>query len=94
MKKLNIINEIKGIAFVLMLIHHMFYFYDVSKDYKTQYSKNTIIQICGIISRHIFILLVHILFIFTLYEIKEKPVLFIVPSVPAVIAAAVILYRI
>ena len=60
MKKLNIINEIKGIAFVLMLIHHMFYFYDVSKDYKTQYSKNTIIQICGIISRHIFILLVGI----------------------------------
>jgi hypothetical protein len=49
---------------------------------------------CGIAKRHIFILLVHILFIFTLYEIKEKPVLFIVPSVPAVIAAAVILYRI
>jgi uncharacterized membrane protein len=60
MKKLNIINEIKGVAFLLMIVHHIFYFYDVSNDYKTKYSKNIIVQICGLISRHLFILLVGI----------------------------------
>ena len=60
MKKLIIINEIKGIAFLLMLIHHIFYFYDVSNDYKTKLSDNKIVDVCGTISRHLFIILVGI----------------------------------
>ena len=60
MKNFNIINEIKGIAFLFMLIHHIFYFYDVSKDYNSNLSGNIIVKFSGVISRHIFILLVGI----------------------------------
>jgi len=40
-----------------MIIQHLFYFYDVSNDYQTKFSENTIISGFGIIARTMFILL-------------------------------------
>ena len=40
-----------------MVIHHIFYFYDMSNDYQTKFSQNTIIDSSGIIARTMFIIL-------------------------------------
>ena len=54
-KNNNIIDIIRGIAFILMLIHHIFYFYDITHN--TSDSSHPIISNIGNISRHIFIFL-------------------------------------
>lgn len=68
--RLSFLDEIRGIAFILMIIHHVNYFKDVSSNYTTNYSSNPIISAIGTISRNIFIILVG----FSLYEsyLKEK----------------------
>jgi uncharacterized membrane protein len=40
-----------------MVIQHIYYFYDVSNDYQTKLSENTIISSSGLIARTMFILL-------------------------------------
>jgi len=51
------IDNLRGIAFIFMIIHHIFYFYDVSNDYITSYSQNKIVDTSGTIARSLFIFL-------------------------------------
>ena len=55
--RLTLIDNIRGIAFIFMLIQHIFYFYDVSKYYETDYASNPLISMSGTIARTIFIIL-------------------------------------
>jgi uncharacterized membrane protein len=55
--RINTIDNLRGIAFILMLIQHIFYFYDVSMNYTTSYSSIDFIALSGSISRILFILL-------------------------------------
>jgi uncharacterized membrane protein len=57
MYRITYIDNIRGIAFILMIIQHIFYFYDVSMDYITEYSSNKIVSTSGLIARTLFILL-------------------------------------
>jgi uncharacterized membrane protein len=60
MNRLYLIDNIRGFAFILMVIHHIVFFYDASNNFTTNYSSNIIIDIIGSIARTIFILLVGI----------------------------------
>jgi len=51
------IDNLRGIAFLFMVFQHVFYFYDVSNDYKTSYRNIDIVDASGVISRYLFILL-------------------------------------
>jgi len=51
------IDNLRGIAFLLMVFQHVFYFYDVSTDYKTSYRDIGIVDASGVVSRYLFILL-------------------------------------
>lgn len=55
--RINIIDNLRGIAFILMVFQHIFYFYDVSMNYTTSYSSIDIVALSGSISRTLFILL-------------------------------------
>lgn len=55
--RLLFIDNIRGIAFIFMVIQHLFYFYDVSKYYETNYASNPLISMSGTIARTIFIIL-------------------------------------
>lgn len=55
MARSKTIDNLKGIAFILMFIFHLFSLYDATVN--TSYHKNTILNIIGIISRTLFILL-------------------------------------
>jgi uncharacterized membrane protein len=57
MDRIILIDNIRGVAFILMVIQHIFYFYDVSNDYKTELSLNSLISGSGSIARTLFILL-------------------------------------
>jgi len=52
------IDNLRGIAFLLMIIHHIFYFKDVSNDYSTSYADNIFVKSSGIVARTLFIFLV------------------------------------
>ena len=56
--RLLLIDSLRGFAFILMFIQHLFYFYDVSNYYRTSYSNNKFIKDCGSISRYLFLFLV------------------------------------
>ena len=43
--RINTIDNLRGIAFILMVFQHIFYFYDVSMNYKTSYSSNITIAL-------------------------------------------------
>ena len=55
--RLLFIDNIRGIAFIFMVIQHLFYFYDVSTYYATDYASNPLISMSGTIARTIFIIL-------------------------------------
>lgn len=55
--RINTIDNLRGIAFILMVFQHIFYFYDVSMNYTTSYSLINFIDVSGLISRILFILL-------------------------------------
>jgi len=55
--RINTIDNLRGIAFILMVFQHIFYFYDVSMNYTTLYSSIDFIALSGTISRTLFILL-------------------------------------
>ena len=57
MTRVEIIDNLRGVAFIFMIIQHIFYFYDVSTYYETEYSKNELIQMSGTIARTLFIFL-------------------------------------
>ena len=57
MERYNIIDNLRGIAFVFMVIHHLFYFRDMSNDYQTKLSENIMINSAGMIARTMFLLL-------------------------------------
>jgi len=54
--KVIAIDNIRGIAFIFMIIHHIFYFYDLSNNYTTKLSKNILVSSSGEIARILFIL--------------------------------------
>jgi uncharacterized membrane protein len=50
------LDNLRGIAFILMIIHHIFHFYNINNY--TNYANSQIIETFGDISRYLFILLV------------------------------------
>jgi len=52
------IDNLRGIAFLLMIIHHIFYFKDVSNGYTTSYADNIFVKSSGTVARTLFIFLV------------------------------------
>jgi len=52
------IDNLRGIAFILMIIHHIFYFKDVSNNYSTSYANNIFVKFSGTVARTLFIFLV------------------------------------
>ncbi len=57
MTRIELIDNLRGIAFIFMIIQHVIYFYDVSTYYETDYAKNVLIEYSGIIARTLFIFL-------------------------------------
>jgi len=57
MTRINIIDNIRGIAFILMVIQHIFVFNDISNNFLTTYSTNPLVELCGWVSRILFIVL-------------------------------------
>ena len=55
LNRINVIDNLRGIAFILMIIQHIPYFYDITNG--TNYCRNYIIDKCGKIARLLFILL-------------------------------------
>lgn len=68
----KVIDEVRGIAFILMVVHHLCYFKDVSNHYQTNYSGNKVIDRIGYISRVTFILLVGVSLYQGYIKTKEK----------------------
>ncbi len=57
MVRVELIDNLRGIAFIFMVIQHIFYFYDVSTYYETEYAKDDLIELSGTIARTLFIFL-------------------------------------
>jgi len=57
MTRIILLDNLRGIAFIFMIIQHIFYFYDVSNNYNTSYARNIYIENFGIFSRTLFIFL-------------------------------------
>lgn len=57
MKRIYLIDNIRSIAFILMIIQHIFYFYDVNNAFLTNISSNPLIELSGTVSRTLFIFL-------------------------------------
>ena len=57
MSRIYLLDNIRGLAFLFMIIHHIFYFYDVSNNYSTKLSQNPLVNMSGHIARNMFILL-------------------------------------
>jgi uncharacterized membrane protein len=55
--RIYLLDNLRGIAFLFMIIHHVFYFFDVSNDYNTKLSSNSFVDTSGHIARNMFILL-------------------------------------
>ena len=71
MNRFNLIDNIRGIAFILMFIQHIFYLYDVNNEYTTSISSHSLISFIGFISRHIFLFLTGYSLVMT-YNNKNK----------------------
>jgi len=56
--RIALIDNLRGFAFLFMIIQHIFYFYDVSTNYRTSYYNNYYIKSSGSIARYLFIFLV------------------------------------
>jgi uncharacterized membrane protein len=57
MPRIYLLDNMRGIAFLFMIIHHIFYFYDVSNNYSSKLSSHPFVDIAGHIARNMFILL-------------------------------------
>ena len=47
MNRIVAIDNIRGIAFLLMIVHHIFYFYDVSNGYGTSLASHKFVNTSG-----------------------------------------------
>ena len=56
-ERVYILDNFRGIAFILMFISHIFYFYDISNDYQTDTANGPITKYFGEIARTTFIIL-------------------------------------
>lgn len=72
MTRIIALDNLRGLAFIFMVIQHIFYFYDVSTNYTTRYSSNPLISLSGSIARNLFILLAGICL--TLNNKKQTPI--------------------
>lgn len=57
MKRYLAIDNLRGVAFIFMIIHHIFYFYDLSNGFSTSYAQNKFVDTSGTIARSLFIFL-------------------------------------
>jgi uncharacterized membrane protein len=57
MSRIILLDNLRGLAFIFMIIHHIFYFYDVTNNYTTSYAKNIMVDISGTIARTLFVFL-------------------------------------
>jgi uncharacterized membrane protein len=57
MDRILLIDNMRGMAFLMMVIQHIPFFYDLSNNNKTNYNNNIIIEFFGSASRTLFILL-------------------------------------
>ena len=72
MNRINILDNLRGIAFLFMMVHHIFYYIDISNKNLTHYAYNNIINTCGIIARTSFIFLAGYSMNMTYKKYKEK----------------------
>jgi uncharacterized membrane protein len=66
------IDNLRGIAFLLMVIHHIFYFKDVSNGYLTSYADNIFVHTSGTVARILFIFLVGLSLSISDNKIKKR----------------------
>jgi uncharacterized membrane protein len=57
MNRIYLLDNLRGIAFLFMVLQHIFYFYDVSNNYQTKTASNKLVDYSGIIARTLFVLL-------------------------------------
>jgi uncharacterized membrane protein len=57
MNRVYLLDNLRGLAFLFMVLQHIFYFYDLSNNYQTHTSQNKFIDYSGVIARTLFILL-------------------------------------
>jgi uncharacterized membrane protein len=57
MDRILLIDNMRGLAFLMMVVQHIPFFYDLSNNNETKYNNNIIIEFFGSASRTIFILL-------------------------------------
>ena len=66
------IDNLRGIAFLLMVIHHIFYFKNLSNGYLTSYADNIFVHLSGTIARTLFIFLVGLSLSISDNKIKKR----------------------
>lgn len=71
-KNYKIIDQLRGLAFILMIVHHIHYFYDVGNNYITNTARSSIVETSGTISRSLFILLVGVSLYHNYSKIRKK----------------------
>jgi uncharacterized membrane protein len=57
MDRINTLDNLRGIAFLFMMVHHIFYYIDISNNNLTNYADSNIVNTCGVIARTSFIFL-------------------------------------
>jgi len=57
MNRIYLLDNLRGIAFLFMVLQHIFYFYDISNNYQTKTASNKLVEYSGIIARTLFVLL-------------------------------------
>lgn len=72
MNNYKIIDQLRGLAFILMIVHHIHYFYDVGNNYRTNTASSSIVDTSGTISRSLFILLVGVSLYHNYSKIRKK----------------------
>jgi uncharacterized membrane protein len=72
MGRINSLDNLRGIAFIFMIIHHICYYYDISNNGTTSYARNEIVDTCGTIARTLFIILAGYSINMTYNKYKEK----------------------
>ena len=72
MTRIIALDNMRGIAFIFMIIQHLFYFYDVSNFYGTDLAKHFLVDISGTIARSLFIFLAGCSLVLNYKNNKEK----------------------
>jgi len=72
MDRINTLDNLRGIAFLFMMVHHIFYYIDISNNNLTNYADSNIVNTCGVIARTSFIFLAGYSMNMTYKKYKEK----------------------